>query len=116
MILNCKKCGKEFITYPYFKGYRFSRARRNGKRYIQIYMPKHPFASKAGYVREQRLIMEKHLGRSLTKDEVVHHKDGNTLNNDITNLELLTWKEHRQLHTKDSIHERWVLNSLFVNS
>jgi hypothetical protein len=32
--------------------------------------------------------MEAHLGRQLTADEVVHHRDGNTQNNQIDNLEL----------------------------
>jgi len=42
--------------------------------------------------------MENHLGRLLTKDETVHHKDGNKKNNDINNLELLLFSEHSKLH------------------
>jgi hypothetical protein len=41
--------------------------------------------------------MEKHLGRYLTKNEVVHHIDGNIKNNDINNLQL--FKNHGE-HTK----------------
>jgi hypothetical protein len=37
---------------------------------------------------EHRLVMAEILGRPLAPDEVVHHKDGNRLNNDPTNLEL----------------------------
>ena len=45
-----------------------------------------------------RHLMEEKLGRKLNKSEVVHHKDGNCLNNDINNLELLTRSEHARLH------------------
>jgi len=79
----------------------------NGKRYKLIYKPEHPFATRKGYVREHRLIMEEHIGRYLTKNEVVHHKDGDTLNNNINNLELLSGSEHRRLHLKDNVHKRW---------
>ena len=37
---------------------------------------------------EHRLVMAQLLGRPLTDDESVHHKDGNRLNNDPSNLEL----------------------------
>lgn len=56
--------------------------------YILILAPSHPNATKAGYVREHRLVMEAQLGRYLTKDEVVHHRNGNTLDNRPENLEL----------------------------
>jgi hypothetical protein len=40
-------------------------------------------------MREHRLVMERAIGRPLTKAEVVHHKDGNKANNALENLELL---------------------------
>jgi len=52
-------------------------------------------------VRLHRYIMEEFLGRKLSSNEVVHHKDGNKLNNDIDNLEVLTRSEHLKKHYKE---------------
>ena len=43
---------------------------------------------------DYRKIMEKHLGRKLSKDEVIHHKDGDCRNNSVDNLEITNRKEH----------------------
>jgi len=45
-----------------------------------------------------KLIMEEYLGRKLLDDEVVHHINGNPLDNDISNLQVLTKSEHAKLH------------------
>jgi hypothetical protein len=60
----------------------------------------HPYADSKGYVREHRLVMERHLGRYLFPGEVVHHKDGDKLNNDLNNLELTTLAEHTGEHAR----------------
>lgn len=45
-----------------------------------------------------RYLMECHLGRFLTLEEEVHHKNGNPLDDRIDNLEVLTTYEHRMKH------------------
>ena len=69
--------------------------------YVYIYTPKHPNATQDGYVCEHRLIMEKHLKRYLTEEEVVHHTDNNKLNNIINNLVLnKNQGEHNKYHNR----------------
>jgi len=58
--------------------------------YVLLKSIDHPLATAAGYVREHRLVMEKKIGRYLTRDEVVHHIDGDRQNNRIENLELFS--------------------------
>lgn len=66
--------------------------------YKLISSPNHPFVNAFGYVREHRLVMEKEIGRFLQPNEIIHHKDGNTLNNDISNLKIVTAIEHAKQH------------------
>lgn len=47
-----------------------------------------------------RVLVESFIGRKLRKDEVVHHKDGNKLNNDISNLVIMTPSEHALYHAQ----------------
>lgn len=48
-----------------------------------------------------RKIMEEHIGRKLKPTEIVHHIDGNKLNNDISNLMIVSRKEHIRIHRND---------------
>lgn len=66
--------------------------------YDYALVPEHPKATKNGYVLYHRIVVENSIGRLLTDDEEVHHIDRDRHNNDISNLQLLTREEHRELH------------------
>ena len=67
------------------RGYKWLYIYENGKRVAR---------------REHRVLMEAHLGRKLEPWELVHHKDGDTANNTISNLELMEWGKHTSEHHK----------------
>lgn len=70
--------------------------------YRYILSPGHPRKSGGTklrpYVPEQVLVMEKELGRFLLPIEVVHHKNGIKLNNDISNLQLMKNETEHQTY------------------
>jgi len=115
----CPLCGtsENLITYKYskFLGYcktcMYRKKRRNhtyktgkyldGDGYVRVSgQQEHPRASNSGSVYEHILVMEKKLGRYVTRDEIIHHKDGNKQNNKLNNLKVTTHKNHMSHHGK----------------
>lgn len=70
--------------------------------YVLLYV-KAP-VGRGRYVREHRYVMEQFLKRSLTKDESVHHKNGNKQDNRLENLELWARLQPTGQRAKDLLH------------
>lgn len=92
-ISNAKKKYRKRSDYE-FGGH--EKQRTDG--YVSVFVPTHPTASKDGFVLKHRLVMELHLGRSLTKEEDVHHINGIRNDNRIENLQVLSHSAHTKLH------------------
>ncbi len=74
---------------PRWKGGRY----KMGSGYIAAYD-----SDRETHILEHRLIMERKLGRELAYEEHVHHINGIKDDNRLENLELLSQREHMQMH------------------
>lgn len=69
-----------YVKLKNFRGYELN--------YLYVQCSEHPHASSNGCVPEHRWVMEKHIGRYLRPEEVVHHINGIKTDNRIENLRL----------------------------
>lgn len=118
--INCKTCNDKFYIYPARinrrkycsmecrtkdpnigdpvsgnKNWKWNGGMTKIGQYVYMKAKDHPNRHvRSSYVAEHRLVMEKKLGRYLTNNEEVHHRNGIKTDNRIENLELVVKKMH----------------------
>lgn len=128
---HCAYCGREMVLRPSeayhiycsLEHWQLGRIARptgemhNGKPvrimpdgYVKVWEPEHPRANK-GWIPEHIYIMERHLGRPITRDEEVDHKNGLRADNRVSNLQVMTKAEHRKKTWEDRREEQMVLRA-----
>ena len=90
----------EYVRYV--RGHNFRRDDDDHKNYKYVYLGRrHPRADTSGKVRQHVLIAERVLGKPLPAGAVVHHVDGNRLNNANSNLVICQDQSyHMHLHVR----------------
>ena len=112
-VLNCqrprpihKKTGKFIIKMCWMHYFRVYRNGNSGPVERLIAMRGEGNIQPNGYRRfgvnnkdyyEHRLVWEREYG-AIPTNYAIHHLDGNKLNNDLSNLQCLSFSEHRKLH------------------
>lgn len=97
---TCAGVGRRREKHHQWKGGRI----KDKDGYWMVKCDEHPSSGARGYVREHRLVMEKHIGRYLTADEVVHHINDDPSDNRIENLHL--YKNNAEHKRKDIDHRK----------
>lgn len=104
-IKKCQQCGNEFYTTrnkfcSRECAIKYKKDHYNHKIYMENeYLVGYEKGyNKKGNYKLHRKKIEDLIGRRLTSNEIVHHKDENKLNNNIDNLQIMTRGEHSRYH------------------
>lgn len=67
---------------------------------VYIWKPSHPKADGSGYLKRAHIVWENYWRELLPKGYLIHHVDRNRVNDDITNLALVTKSLHNKIHNQ----------------
>lgn len=108
--VRCRPCSQKHRSGANHHAYKGGRTvTPRGYVYLSGY-PDHPNAKGAGSIAEHVLVMSQMLGRPLTKDENVHHRNGIRWDNRPENLELWSRSQPPGQRVTDKV--AWALQIL----
>lgn len=110
----CPACSMSLISRTVYSGeangnWKLGRVNMSGGYIgIRVYRdnPFFPMADNSNYILEHRLVMAQALGRCLRSWEIIHHKNGDKKDNNLSNLEMLPSKASRQTHMAFTILQK----------
>lgn len=107
-----RKCFNEFLiksptSNPCFKGGRYL----DLMGYVVLRTVEN---GKIVRIREHRFVMQKYLGRKLSRSEVVHHKNHIKNDNRLENLEVISQAQHARIHIHDAEFKSKRMNALKI--
>lgn len=85
----------------------------NNYGYVLEYCPEYERTQEGkGWVMQHRLVMSRHLGRTLEEHENVHHKNGVRDDNRLENLELWVVRQPAGQRVEDLlVYAKWILDN-----
>lgn len=85
------------------KSHRWKGGRQYTNGYVRVYLGPRNNGDRTKYILEHIKIMEEYLGRKLTNDETVHHKNGVKDDNHLDNLELWSSRHPKGQRVSDKV-------------
>ena len=97
-----KSCGTDHVTILHWLKRFNIPTRKSWTKYPIYFNPSNGYLyisrGRKPPILYHRHLMEKHLNRPLRTSEIVHHKDGNKLNNELNNLKIINHQIHNSIH------------------
>lgn len=101
---------KETIIY---KNKKYNRYPESKRRQLRVYYWRHDKWKESPVALHRQIWIDNH--GDIPKGFVIHHKDDNPLNNDISNLEMISHGDHTRLHSKKPKRQKQLKENAIKN-